>query len=101
MSPCRIENPNVVRLYNKYHSKGFEIYGVSLDRTREAWLGAIEKDGLTWKHVSDLKFWQSEVTPLYNIKGIPLTYLLDKEGKIIGKNLRGRSLEQKLEEIFG
>jgi len=99
--PCRMENPNVVRLYKKYHTKGFEIYGVSLDRTKEAWVGAIEKDGLVWKHVSDLKFWQSEVTGLYNIKGIPLTYLLDPEGKIIGKNLRGKLLEDKLEEIFG
>ena len=99
--PCRVENPNVVRLYKKYHSMGFEIYGVSLDRTKEAWVGAIEKDGLVWKHVSDLKFWQSEVTGLYNIKGIPLTYLLDPDGKIIGKNLRGKLLEDKLEEIFG
>ncbi|MCZ6898834.1 MAG: TlpA disulfide reductase family protein [Bacteroidetes bacterium] len=99
--PCRVENPNVVRLYKKYHTKGFEIYGVSLDRTKEAWVGAIEKDGLVWKHVSDLKFWQSEVTGLYNIKGIPLTYLLDPNGKIIGKNLRGKLLEDKLKEIFG
>jgi len=99
--PCRVENPNVVRLYKKYNDQGFEIFGVSLDRNREAWLEAIEKDGLIWYHVSDLKFWQSEVTDIYNIKGIPLTYLIDPEGKIIAKNLRGKNLEDKLEEIFG
>jgi len=99
--PCRIENPNVVKLYAKYQSSGFEILGVSLDRTREAWIKAIQDDGLTWPQVSDLKYWESEVTRIYNIRGIPLTYLVDPEGIIIGKNLRGSILEQKLEEIFG
>lgn len=98
--PCRMENPNVVRVYNKYKDKGFEIYGVSLDQNEGAWKAAIEQDKLTWKHVSDLKYWKSSVVPLYGIKGIPMTVLLDKEGKIIAKNLRGEQLEQKLAEIF-
>lgn len=99
--PCRRENPNVRRVYDKYHDQGFEIIGVSLDKTKQAWLKAIEQDQLAWRHVSDLKFWQSEVVPMYQIQGIPLTVLLDKEGKIIGKNLRGPALEEKLASIFG
>lgn len=98
--PCRQENPNVVRMYKKYKDKGFEIFGVSLDRDKNAWLKAIEKDNLTWVHVSDLQFWQSSVVPQYNIEGIPMTVLLDKEGKIIAKNLRGRALEEKLAELL-
>ncbi|PCJ90007.1 MAG: hypothetical protein COA57_00200 [Flavobacteriales bacterium] len=99
--PCRIENPNVVRVYQKYHDKGFEILGVSLDKNKNQWLAAINQDGLIWKHISDLRAWQSSVVPLYNVKGIPLAYLLDREGKIIAKNLRGQQLDQKLAEIFG
>lgn len=99
--PCRMENPNVVRMYNKYKEKGFEIYGVSLDRNREDWVKAIEKDGLTWKHVSDLKYFNSEAASLYNVQAIPATYLIGPEGKILAKNLRGAALEAKLEEIFG
>lgn len=99
--PCRRENPNVVKVYNKYHDKGFEVYGVSLDRKKEDWLLAIEQDGLHWTQVSDLKYWNSEAAKIYNIKSIPFALLLDPDGKIIGKNLRGRALEQKLEEIFG
>ncbi len=99
--PCRIENPNVVRMYNRFNEKGFEIYGVSLDRTKDDWLQAIEEDKLTWIHVSDLKFWQSEAAQRYNVDAIPFTVLLDPEGKIIAKNLRGKALENKLEEIFG
>ncbi len=98
--PCRIENPNVVRMYNKYHDKGFEIYGVSLDRTRQQWVGAIEQDGLTWEHGSDLNYFRSQAAQDYNISAIPATYLIDPEGKIIAKNLRGPTLEAKLEEIF-
>lgn len=98
--PCRRENPNVVRVYQKYKSKGFEILGVSLDQDRQAWLDAIAKDGLAWKHVSDLAQWQSAVVPLYNIQGIPLTVLLDKDGKIVAKNLRGQALEDKLAELL-
>src|SRR3990172_7508384 len=98
--PCRIENPNVVRLYNKYHDKGFEIYGVSLDRDKTAWVKAINDDGLEWVHVSDLMFWNSPVAKLYDIKAIPETYLLDEKGIIIAKNLRGEELEKKLETIL-
>lgn len=98
--PCRMENPNVVRLYEEYKSKGFEIYGVSLDRTKEAWVKAIEQDNLSWQHVSDLQYFNSEAASLYNINAIPATVLLDKEGKIIAKNLRGQALEEKLAEIF-
>lgn len=99
--PCRRENPNVVRLYNKYHDKGFEIYGVSLDRSKDDWIKAIEKDGLTWTQVSDLSYFNSEAAQTYGITSIPATVLLDKEGKIIARNLRGQALEEKLEEIFG
>lgn len=98
--PCRVENPNVVRLYNQYKDKGFEIYGVSLDRTQEAWTKAIKEDNLTWKHVSDLQYFDSEAAALYNINAIPATVLVDPKGKIIAKNLRGEALEEKLTEIF-
>ena len=99
--PCRKENPNVVRLYNKYRSKGFEIFSVSLDQDKAAWKQAIEKDGLNWpNHVSDLMGWQSSVVQQYGISGIPHTVLLNKEGKIIGIGLRGEQLEQKLEEVL-
>lgn len=98
--PCRQENPNVVRAYNKYKSKGFTVYGVSLDRSKDDWLQAIQQDGLTWTHVSDLKFWQSEAAKTYNINAIPFSLLLDPNGVIIAKNLRGPALDQKLEEIF-
>jgi len=98
--PCRIENPNVVRAYNKYHDKGFEIFGVSLDRTREQWIGAIEQDGLIWEHGSELQYFRTKAAQDYNISAIPATYLIDPEGRIIAKNLRGPSLDAKLEEIF-
>lgn len=99
--PCRAENPNVVRVYNKYHDKGFEVFGVSLDRDKESWVTAIQQDGLPWKHGSELKFWQSSFVPAYNLDGIPMTYLLDENGVIIAKGLRGAQLEAKLQEIFG
>ncbi len=99
--PCRVENPNVVKLYQKYKDKGFEIYGVSLDRTKQAWVDAIDEDNLGWKHVSDLQYFNSEAAMLYNINAIPATVLLDKNGVIIDKNLRGQALAQKLSEIFG
>lgn len=98
--PCRIENPNVVRMYDKYHDKGFEILGVSLDKTREQWLTAIEQDGLMWEHGSELNYFHSKAAQDYSINAIPATYLIDPEGRIIAKNLRGPSLESKLEEIF-
>jgi peroxiredoxin len=99
--PCRAENPNIVRAYNKYKNENFKVLGVSLDRTREAWLKAIEQDGLPWIHISDLKYWNSIVTKSYQINSIPASYLIDPEGKIVGKNLRGPMLEAKLKEIFG
>ncbi|MEX1238783.1 MAG: TlpA disulfide reductase family protein [Cyclobacteriaceae bacterium] len=98
--PCRQENPNVVRAYQKYKDKGFTVFGVSLDRNREDWLQAIEQDNLTWTHVSDLKYWQSEAAKTYNITGIPFSVLLDPNGVIIAKNLRGPALDKKLAEIF-
>jgi peroxiredoxin len=98
--PCRKENPNIVRAYNKYKSKGFTVFGVSLDRTKEDWMQGIREDGLTWTHVSDLKFWQSEAAKTYNVTAIPFSILLNPEGVIIAKNLRGAALDAKLEEIF-
>lgn len=100
-SPCRLENPNLVEAYNKYHSKGFDIYQVSLDKTKEDWIKGITDDKLgKWKHVSDVKYWNSIVVPLYNIEGIPYNFLLDKDGKIIASNLRGEALQNKLSELF-
>jgi peroxiredoxin len=98
--PCMKEMPNVIKLYNDFHSKGLEIMGVSLDKTRAAWLGAIKAKNLSWIQVSDVKFWQSLVVPLYNISAIPYTVLIDKEGKIIAKNLRGEDLYKKVESLL-
>ena len=98
--PCRQENPNVVRVFNKYKNKGFTVFGVSLDRKKDDWLRAIDEDNLTWTHVSDLKYWQSEAAKTYNITGIPFSLLLDPNGVIIAKNLRGPSLEKKLVEVL-
>ncbi|MEY3051534.1 MAG: hypothetical protein RLY31_1319 [Bacteroidota bacterium] len=98
--PCRRENPNVVRMYQQYQPKGFDILGVSLDRTRDPWLAAIEKDGLTWTHVSDLKGWGNEAARMYGVSSIPHTVLVDRDGKIIARNLRGPQLEAKLRELF-
>jgi len=98
--PCRHENPNVVAVYNKYKDKGFDILGVSLDKDKDAWIKAIADDHLTWKHVSDLKYWESEAAVKYGIQSIPSSVLLDKDGKIIAKNLLGEALDQKLAELF-
>lgn len=98
--PCRQENPNVVRMYHKYKDKGFDVFGVSLDRTKEDWLQAIHEDGLEWTHVSDLKYFNSEAAVIYNINAIPFSVLVDPNGIIIGKNLRGKGLEKKLSELF-
>lgn len=98
--PCRRENPNVVAAYDKYHVKGFDILGVSLDNRKEDWLKAIEDDGLTWHQVSDVKGWGNEAAQLYGISSIPSSLLLDPEGKIIAKNLRGQDLHDKLEELL-
>ncbi len=101
-SPCRMENPNLVTNYKQYHDQGFEIFQVSLDKTKENWLQGIKDDKLgSWIHVSDLKFWQSSVVPLYGIQGIPANFLLDRDGKVIANNLRGPALGEKLKEIFG
>ena len=99
--PCRDENPNLVANYKKYHDMGFEIFQVSLDQTRDQWLKGIEDDKLgEWIHVSDLQYWNSVVVPAFYIEGIPTSFLLDKEGKIIARNLRGEDLSNKLKEIF-
>lgn len=99
--PCRMENPNVTRLYQLYHNQGFEIFSVSLDYGREAWLKAIDDDKLVWpNHVSDLRGWSSAGGRLYGIQSIPATVLVDRNGTILARNLRGRELENKLEEIF-
>jgi peroxiredoxin len=98
--PCRQENPNVVKLYQKYHSKGLEIVGVSLDRTKENWLKGIKEDNLSWIHVSDLLFWKNAAARLYAVTNIPQSFLIDKDGKIIAKGLRGEQLEKKLAELF-
>ncbi|ARK10443.1 TlpA disulfide reductase family protein [Fibrella sp. ES10-3-2-2] len=100
--PCRNENPNVVRMYDKFKDKGFAIYSVSLDNPgkREAWVRAIRNDNLTWTHVSDLKGWQSFAAQQYGVSAIPATFLLDPSGKIIAKNLRGDALEAKLAEML-
>jgi len=100
-TPCRKENPNLVTVYNMYHKKGFQIYQVSLDKTRDAWLKGIQDDHLDkWIHVSDVQYWNSIVVPLYKIESIPANFLLDKEGHVIASNLRGERLQTKLAELF-
>ncbi len=100
-APCRAENPNVVKAYAKYKSKGFEVFSVSLDKEVDKWKQAIQKDNLSWtSHVSDLQAWQSPVISTYNFKGIPYNVLISKDGKILAKNLRGEELEKKLAEVF-
>jgi thiol-disulfide isomerase/thioredoxin len=104
--PCRQENPNVVKVYNQYknsrfkNGKGFEVFSVSLDQNKGAWVAAIEKDGLVWEnHVSDLQYWRSEGARIYNVNSIPATFLVDGEGVIIAKNLRGQALERTLASL--
>lgn len=105
-APCRRENPNVVRTYSKFkdaefkNADGFEVFSVSLDQRKNAWVQAIEADGLVWEnHVSDLKYWQSEAARIYNVGSIPATYLIDADGVIIAKNLRGSALEGTLSKL--
>ncbi len=98
--PCRAENPNVVAAFNKFKNKNFTILGVSLDKTKDAWLKAIKEDGLIWNHISDLKYWESEAVSLYGFQGIPYNVLIDPSGKIIADNLRGEDLERKLSEVL-
>jgi peroxiredoxin len=101
--PCRQENPNVVRIFNKYKTKNFTVLGVSLDKPegKAAWLNAIKADGLTWTHVSDLKYWNNAAATLYFVDSIPQNFLIDPQGKIVAKNLRGADLESKLIELMG
>lgn len=101
--PCRAENPNLVKTFHRFKDKGFTVLGVSLDRPgkKDVWIAAIHKDNLTWTQVSDLKYWENEAAVLYGVRGIPASLLLDKDGKIIAKNLRGAELDRKLEEVLG
>jgi peroxiredoxin len=98
--PCREENPNLVKAYNRYKDKGFDIFAVSLDRKKESWLKAIKTDQLTWTHVSDLAYWNSAPAKLYGVRSIPSNVLLDPSGKIVAKNLYGVELEKKLAELL-
>lgn len=98
--PCRLENPNIVKAYHKFHDKGFDIFGVSLDDTMADWLLAIKKDGLNWTQVSDLKGWQNDAASLYGVKGIPMNFLIDKNGIIVAKGLRGDELDGKLAALL-
>jgi len=99
--PCRKENPNLVEAYEKYHDQGFEIFGVSFDRSKDAWLKAIDRDNITWPQVSDLEYWDSKAGEKYGIRSIPSNFLINGEGKIVEKNLRGEELDKKLQEIYG
>ena len=98
--PCRAENPNVLKAYNKYKDKNFTVLGVSLDAKKEPWLAAIKTDGLTWTEISDLKGWNNMVAKQYTIRSIPQNFLIDPTGKIVGKNLRGDDLEAKLASLL-
>lgn len=99
--PCRMENPNVVSTYKKFKDKNFTVLGVSLDKAKEPWVKAIKDDGLAWTQVSDLKFWYNEVAVKYHIQSIPQNFLIDPNGKIVGRNLRGPDLQAKLCELLG
>lgn len=98
--PCRVENPNLVKLYEAYHEKGLEILGVSLDRNRDEWLGAIEKDKLTWPQISNLQFWEDPIAKQYQLRAIPASFVIDSEGKIVGKDLRGPALHSFIGELL-
>ncbi|MBE9585473.1 TlpA family protein disulfide reductase [Mucilaginibacter sp. JRF] len=98
--PCRANNPGLVKVYNKFKAKGFKILGISLDHKKDDWLNAIQKDGLTWTHVSDLKFWNGDVSKMYHISAVPTNYLIDKDGKVLAKNLDEKALEQQLAKLL-
>lgn len=98
--PCRVENPNFVRMYKKMQPKGLKIVAVSLDKEKAKWVKAIEDDGLTWEHVSNLKFWRDPIAELYNVTGIPANFVLDEKGTIVARNLRGFQLTKKIEELL-
>jgi peroxiredoxin len=99
--PCRLENPNVVKAYNKFKDKNFTILGVSLDQEKDAWVKAIQMDGLKWNHVSDLKYWENAAAQLYRIQSIPGNLLIDPNGRIVARDLHGEGLEKKLCELLG
>lgn len=99
--PCRLENPNVVNAYNKFHDKNFTVLGISLDQDKQAWIKAIDKDKLTWTHLSDLQSWNNAVAVQYRVQSIPQNLLIDPNGKIIAKDLRGEELQSKLCELLG
>ncbi len=98
--PCRQENPSIVKAFNQFKDKNFTILGVSLDRAKAPWLKAIKDDGLAWTHVSDLQYWNNAAAKLYNVQSIPFNILVDPQGNIVGENLRGRELEEKLREVL-
>jgi peroxiredoxin len=98
--PCRAENPNVVKAFERFKSKNFTILGVSLDQNKDRWLGAVKQDNLQWTQVSDLKGWGNEAAQLYGVNAIPANFLVDPQGKIVARNLRGRALEAKLEQLL-
>jgi len=98
--PCRQENPNVVNAYNKFKSKNFTVLGVSLDRAKDKWIEAIKADNLAWTQVSDLKFWSNAVAVQYKVQSIPQNYLVDPNGLIIAKNLRGEELQSRLAALL-
>lgn len=98
--PCRQENPNVVKVWKEYNKKGFDVFGVSLDRTKEDWVKAIKDDNLTWTHVSDLKFWDCAPAKMYAVSAIPANFLIDANGIIVGHNLRGEALGEKVKELL-
>lgn len=98
--PCRVENPNLVRTYNKLKAKGLNVIGVSLDKSKDNWIKAIEDDGLKWSHVSHLQYWNEPIAKAYEVRSIPATFILGQNGKILAKNLRGAALEQKVEELL-
>ncbi|MET1056332.1 MAG: TlpA disulfide reductase family protein [Pedobacter sp.] len=99
--PCRKENPNVVAAFQKFKDRGFSVFGVSLDKNKDAWVKGINDDHLNWPQVSELIYWNSAIAKLYGVRAIPANYLIDRNGVIVGKNLRGEQLIQKLEELLG
>ena len=98
--PCRQENPNIVNAYNQFRDKNFTVLGVSLDRAKQPWLKAISDDQLNWKQISDLKYWESAVVPIYHLEGIPYNVLVDPQGIVVAMNLRGPALQSKLAEVL-
>ena len=98
--PCRRENPNVVKAFNDYKDKNFTVIGISLDKDKRKWLDAIASDNLTWTHVSDLKYWDSEIPALYGVRGIPANILLDPDGIIIARNVTGEQLHETLGNVI-